>query len=262
MKMNSNLSAFAHALKAEWVKSRRTFLRYSPIIFASSAFLVLLPSVLRDFTDGRGLHGPNAENILQMYSFAWIYLFLPVYSIFIALMNFYTEHTNCMWKHINVQPISGVVQVWTKHCFAWCYVAVSTIMLSAFILIILLIVKQTYSHVNIGLDNSAFWFGICRFSLNSIVGGIATVSILNLLAARTPGIIQTGIVGFAGILIPIFIRINHVAAPFVPWAMEKVYVFSAYKGVPYKPLWAIVPIVYVAIALARHIALQRMRPLY
>jgi len=260
--MTDGISAFTHAVKAEWVKGRRTFLRYSPIIFASLAFIILLPSILRNFQSGRVLRSSAAEDILQMYSFAWVYVFLPVYSIFIALMNYYTEHTQGMWKHINAQPVSGIAQTIAKHCFAWCYVAASTITLNTFILIMLLIVKMVHYNVNIGIDDSVFWFGICRFALNSIVGGIAAVSILNLFAARSSGIILTGMVGFAGILIPIFIGTTHVLAPFVPWAMEKAYIFSAYSGVPYKPWWAIVPIVYVAAALARHIVLQRMKPLY
>ena len=262
--MSNRINSFRHALKAEWVKGRRTFLRYSPIVFAVSALLLLLPMVLKDFTAWQPrISQTIALEVVIIGSQFWIMMVLPAYCIVAALQSFYSEHTQSMWKHINVQPVTGVAQTLAKHFCAWCYVALATTIFFGFLALILLVLQLVYSDLNVGLNDTGFWFTTCKLSLWSTFGGVVIISILNSLAARVPGTTITLLIGFLGMLMPIFVKTTDSAARFLPWMIEKVPIHHLlFSNDPYNPWWVIVPFAWIALCLAVHCAWQRLKPLY
>jgi len=214
------MNSCMYAIKAEWIKGRRTFLRYSPVVFAFLALLIIMPIQLKHIAN----YPPRisiAIDFVGNYFMLWTYLMLPIYCIFIAMLNFYTEHTQGLWKHINVQPVSGTMQTLVKHYYAWCYLSIATVMLSALIVITLLIIKLIYSELNMGLNDITTWLTFCQMSLGAIAGGVTIVSILNLIAARFSGFISTLTVGFIGLMLPFLIKITDPVTPFIPWMIEK-----------------------------------------
>jgi hypothetical protein len=261
--MKGRVNSFIHALKAEWVAGRRTFLRYSPIVFALLTLLIMLPQFSTDIVANKPRLESIAIDFVTNYFWVWIFIMLPFYCIFVAIMNYYTEHGQSLWKHLNVQPVSGTVQALAKHLYAWCYVATATITLSLLIVIVLVIVKMIYTELTFGFGGAALWLTLCQLNLGTIAGGAVVVSILNVLAARFPGFSTTFITGFFGLLLGIFIKIDDPAAPFIPWMFEKVCLHHlAFSDAPYRLWWIAIPIVWIATTLTVHIALQRKKSLY
>jgi hypothetical protein len=223
----------------------------------------MLPLFLKDFGDHAPRLGSHALDFATNYFWVWIFVMLPFYCIFVAILNYYSEHSQSLWKHINAQPVSGTAQALAKHFYAWCHVAAATITLSLFILIALLIVKLSNPALNVGLSGAALWIALFQLNLGTIAGGMAAVSILNTLSARFAGFSVTVMTGFFGVLVAIFIKSDDPSAPFLPWMIEKVCIrHIAFTNDPYNPLWAIGPLLWIAIAVAIHVAMQRKQPLY
>jgi hypothetical protein len=223
----------------------------------------MLPLVLKDFGGRAPRLGSHALDFATDYFWLWIFIMLPFYFIFVGILNYYSEHSHSLWKHINAQPVSGTVQALAKHFCAWCCVAAATTMLSLLILITLLMVKLTHPALDVGLSSGTLWIALFKLNLGTIVGGMTVVSILNTLSARFSGFSVTVMTGFFGVLVAIFIKSDDPAAPFVPWMIEKVCIrHIAFTNDPYNPLWAIAPVLWIAAAVAAHIAMQRKRPLY
>jgi hypothetical protein len=257
------MTSLIHAVKAEWIKGRHSFLRYSPIVFLF-IILIFLSVVYLD----AGSDPSRISNNFAVLSFViWVYGVFPFYCIFISLLNFATEHSQRLWKHLNVQSVSGVMQALAKHINAWCYVATSTIILSLLIVIILVIFKLIYSNPNIVISDATFWIKLCQMNLVAITRGMVIVSILNVFAARFTGTLPLmfGIVG--GIMGPmlIFIKETHPAALWFPWTIGMRWFFNLFSPLPdgpFKPWWTVIPLIWIAIALIAHVAMQLRRPLY
>lgn len=266
--MNRQFDSFLHAIKAEWIKARRTFLPYSPIMFAVCTL------VFAFFTAFYGITASTMQYIAlhcaSVCLLFFMFIFLPIYCTIIAIQNYQMEHGNRSWKHINSMPVSGITQALTKHFFAWCCVAAATLLFSVLTVLSLLTVKWLHPELNMGLNTSTFWLTICKLNVVIIIGGIVMVSIQNLISARFSKHIQTITTGFFGIcVVPGLIFISSPIAPFLPWSTEVYVMHLLFGAAPrlspvasYKPWWVIVPFVWLVATLALHAVLQRKRPLY
>lgn len=273
--MNSRFKSFLHAIKAEWLKGRRTSFRHSPVALALSVAMINYSMVFRDipnrlvldipaqYTNGVPVPRNFAIDALGIFD-PWIAPIIPLYCILIAIQNHQSEHTCGMWKHINSQPVPGVAQAMTKHLFSWCQVVAATIMLSVLTVVSILIVKWVYPEAYVSFSSEYFWLPLCQFNIAAISGGMVIVSILNALAARVPAISITAATGSIGTLLLPFVFNNvHPAAPFIPWVFESTWYSSWKFGEPlFAPLWVFVPLVYVVATIAIHLTWQKDRPLY
>ena len=257
------MNKFLHAIKAEWITGRRTFLRYSPLLFAILPLGLSIPAEL--FLINMN-HASFVENIVSQHISInigiWIAMVLPIYCILTALRNFYPEHAQRLWKHMNVQPISGSVQILAKYFYSWRYVAIATIIFFALVVLGLFIIKYTYPNLNIQFNNSILWWVYCKTAVICLVTGVSIVSILNLLSARFPGFTITFIIGFTGMFMPSFTIIP----TFIPWKIGEAYhqyywTKNQFNIIP-EPWWIIVLFVWIAASLAIQLAVQRKKPLY
>ena len=257
------MNSFLHAISAEWIKGRRSFLRYSPLMFAFVTLIILLPLTLKDIAS-KPLQGTFALGFTSTYFIFWTFMVLPMYCILVAILNFYIEHTQGLWKHINAQPVSGVVQALVKHFYGWYYLIIATITFFMLIVFSLFLVKIFNFNLVIGLSDPDYWRTLCLLCIKSLAGGMAIVAILNVLAARLPGFGVTMVVGFIGLILPIFINATDEAAPLIPWAIGKAWTYPLIfdRTAHFQAWWIIIPFVWIGACLAIHCALQKKQPFY
>ncbi|MCL1908998.1 MAG: ABC transporter permease [Holophagaceae bacterium] len=261
------MNSFVHAIKAELLKGRRTFLRYSPIVVPFATVLILLPVGLQDISHNTS-NSAVGIGVFNFYFLVWLFFMMPMYSLLVAILNYSSEHVQGLWKHINTQPVSGTMQVLAKHFYAWCYLIAATTALSVMLLIVLLIAKLFFG-VTIGLADVDFWRIIALFNIFSIVGGIAIITLLCVLTCRVASFTLPAMVGFFGVLLPIFASADSKGAPFIPWTLGKVLLDPVFKetmlgaGVsPVQYWWVIVPAVQVVLLLCAHSYIQKKKPQY
>ncbi|MCL1894078.1 MAG: ABC transporter permease [Holophagaceae bacterium] len=263
--MSGQFNSFCHAIKAEWLKGRRTFLRFSPLVVSFATVIILLPIAWKVITDGKS--GNTGINCLDFYFVIWLFFMMPMYSILVAILNFSTEHGQGLWKHVNVQPVSGAIQTLVKHFYGWCYLFATTIAILA-LAILVLVVASFFPDITVGFTDFNFWRKAFLYSILSSISGIVILTLLNVLAARVAGFSLPALVGFFGTLLPIFADANSKGAPFIPWTVGKFLLFpvimEARTGI--KPSiefwWIVVPIAQVALLLWVNIFIQKKKPLY
>ncbi|MCL1894079.1 MAG: ABC transporter permease [Holophagaceae bacterium] len=265
--MNKQIDSFKHAILAEWIKGRRTFLRLSPIVFAIIPILIPTAIFFRDF-----IHTERAIEYIQnmgieydpILSFSklcfrfWVFFVLPVYCIFFAILNYQTEHTQGLWKHINAQPISGTTQAMAKQVYAWCYITFTTLLLFALVVAISLFVKFYNPPLGLSLNSAPFWIQSFQHSIVSIAHGMIIVSILNFFAARFSGATVPIMVGSIGCMLPIAYEPTYSMAPYIPWLYNVVLLELG----SFSPAWVAIPVIHIATALAIHFVWQKDAPLY
>jgi hypothetical protein len=120
-----------------------------------------------------------------------------------------------------------------------------------------------YPELIIEIQNFDFWLRLCTLNLVAIIPGMAIVSILNVLAARLPGYGIVLVFGFFIFLLTANITADYPIAPFLPWTMGVAWLHCVIDvDAAFKFWYALVPIFWIALALAVHVILQRKRPLY
>ena len=259
------MNNFLHAIKAEWITGRRTFLRYSPILMAILPLLLsmlIISNLIKNNIDT-----PLLMDVAQKYisiNLMSLNTFFSVYCIFIAYYSFYKEHTYKLWKHINVQSVSGTMQMLTKHFYTWCYLAITLIMLSVLIPLGLWVIKFIYPSVNTELNDPNFLSACCQFGVEILITGMSIVSILNVISARFTSHMAIMLIGILGAFLPLYNIINHTnaIAPFIPWTIGNLFYQQFSKAIVGESWWIIIPFIWIAASLAVHMVLQKKRPLY
>ena len=260
------MNNFLHAIKAEWITGRRTFLRYSPILLAILPLILsfLIVSTLIKNNIGTPLLMDVAQKYISINLMS-LKSFVPLYCVLIAYYSFHREHTYKLWKHINVQPVSGSVQMLTKHFYTWCYLAITLIMLFVLIPLGLLVIKLIYSSVNTELNDPNFLSACCQFGVEILITGISIVSILNVISARFSSHMIVFLTGTAGAFWSQTKSIsNHtdVIDQFIPWTIGNLFYQQFSKAIVGESWWIIIPFIWIAAGLAVHMVLQKKRPLY
>ena len=228
--------------------------------------LLLLPVAWKGIAEDTSGKATGIQGI-GFYLTVWMYFMMPMYSILVAILSFTSEHTQCMWKHTNAQPVSGTVQILAKHFFGWCYLITATVTITVLTTLVLLL-ANLFFNVTVGFADFNFWRITGLYCLLLIAGGIAMVSLLNVLAARVAGFSLPAMVGFFGTLLPIFASADKKAATFIPWTASKVLTDPVFKEVffgskaPVEYWWIAVPAVQVAMLLWIHSYIQKKKPLY
>ena len=258
------MSDFLHALKAEWLKGQRTFLRYSPMVFAAIPLACILPltpkmAALPD-SNGAGF----ASEFLNFAYTMWIVLLVPIYCLLLAALNFQPEHTQSTWKHVNVQPVSGTAQTLAKHTMAWAYLAVVTMGLAVFIMFALATLNFVYPNAGVMQGPAHPWFKLFQLSMASFLVGLPILAILNVVSARCKSIVAVVLMGTGGFVTYVFMNfIDNNIVSFIPWASTRLYLLRiSVNGFTFQPWWYMPPFFWAAASLAVHIALQRKKPLY
>ncbi len=259
------MKSLLNALRAEAIKTRRTFLGKSPVLFP---FLVVLFPFIAFATSGveqlvakaaSGAGGEFAAGCMV----GWIYMMLPFFALQIALMIFHTEHTQNMWKHLNALPMPGRIQVLAKHLMGSWQLLAGTLCFMLQILLALVLLKAMRPELGIRFDLPTFWWALGRHTLLCQAAGLMILLPLMVVAARFRNIgvtLTTGIFGFAAAF---FVKPTDTLAAFFPWSMGKVWIARIMDPNAPRHLWWVLPALgCVALSVGVHLFLQRRKPLY
>ena len=262
------MSDFFHALKAEWLKGRRTFLRYSPIVFAALFSIPLLATFGTTF-DGFSQFGLPPSLIVAMSPFiSWMYVGLPMLCIVIPLLSFEAEHKQGMWKHVNALPAPGFIQALAKHFFGWCYAAAGTAVLAVLILLALLGFSLAFPNIDWGIASWNFWLTLSKAFAVCLITGMALTSMFNVVAARFAGYKAPSLAAVGVFLVEIILAYADKATleivnPWIPWMAGRLFIRHLFfSNVALKPWWLLAPFLWIAAGTALHLYLQKKKPLY
>ena len=275
MNIGQCMNDFSHALRAEWIKGRRTFLRRSPILFAIAAMLFLLPHLFGESNIVNStFYKDKARSIFDIVFERWIFYLHPLYCYIVGIAVFHTEHRDGMWKHTNAKPVSGTTQLLAKHVFSWCHVAAATFLLAVLILTVLLAIKIKYPEIDLGIVTSyydayfddpsnKFWRVAANTFLCSLVAGMALTSLNNLFSARFSGGFLMLFMALPMAVSALYIHFTDTMARYTPWMFGQVLLDDRVFNIAPPNNWLVaIPLIYAALCLAAHITLQRKKPLY
>ena len=248
-------------LRAEIIKSRRSALW--GLSFVMPFIAVVLPAALY-LSSKKVAAGNHPDMVIQGAFMVWLRLFLPLFSVMVALQLFMSEHTLGMWKHLNAMPTRGRPQIGAKYLVAFIALAAAIGFLVVDIVIALGVLKLQRPSLVVTPEPQA-WPAIgCGLGL-SVIAGIGILPAMLFCAGRLRRGTIGGTLGAGAAACVLGTSILPRDVPFAsyfPWCAGGLYSEVLDKGVA-EAHWLPLTVGSAAVlmtAIGAHLFMERRRP--